>query len=297
MNIITISYINFWIDPMNDDYFTKFIQHNIGSVKIISINENPDIIIASCMGKISNIKNSNAKCKIFYYGENLNRFPPYNNQKLLYDTFDLIVGFNDTNLTKKQIKFPLWLIYYKYYNYNENDNILKYIQNKYNENINKKKDKFATLIARHDNGKQRTKISNIVDKYGDIYYPSVFRNNTSKIGNSIQDKINYISTSIYNICPENSSYTNYFTEKIFQAFEGGTIPIYWAINKPELNIINENKYCFCNIYDINELNKNIKHVIENKDYYIKGKIFTDNAHIYINKYYTDLKNAILNKLK
>lgn len=35
-------------------------------------------------------------------------------------------------------------------------------------------------------------------------------------------------------------YIIYFTEKIFQALEGGTIPIYWAIDFPEPEIINKN---------------------------------------------------------
>ena len=98
--MITIAYINFWKDPHNDNYFTKFLRENIGPVKNVKANENPDILIASCIGSISNVQNVKAKCKLFYYGENLNRFPPYNNEQLLLDTFDLIIGFKYTNLKK-----------------------------------------------------------------------------------------------------------------------------------------------------------------------------------------------------
>ena len=45
----------------------------------------------------------------------------------------------------------------------------------------------------------------------------------------------------------------YFTEKIFQAFEGGTIPLYWSIGFPEPDIINKNKYCFCDVKNKEEL--------------------------------------------
>ena len=109
--MITIAYINYWNDSHNDNYFTKFIEENIGPVKNVNPTENPDILIASCMGNINNVQNIKAKCKLFYYGENLNRYPPYNNDKLLYDTFDIIVGFKNTDLSKKQIRFPLWLMY------------------------------------------------------------------------------------------------------------------------------------------------------------------------------------------
>ena len=291
--MITIAYINFWKDPHNDNYFTKFLQENIGPVKNVKANENPDILIASCIGSISNVQNVKAKCKLFYYGENLNRYPPYNNDKLLYDTFDLIVGFKKTDLSKKQIRFPLWMIYYQYYKYNESDNILTYIQNKYDENVKKRKDIFGSIIARHDRGGKRTIIYNELSKYGIIKSPGTFKNNTNRIGTNKSDKINYISRGIYNICPENSAYEGYFTEKIFQAFEGGTIPLYWAIDLPEPEIINKNKYCFCNTNNKQELEKSIHNVSNNPNQYIEGKLFTENAGNQIQLFYSTLLENIL----
>lgn len=292
--MITISYINFWKDPYNDNYLTYFIEHNIGPIKKVNPNENPDILISSCMGPIKNVQNIKAKCKLFYYGENLNRYIPYNNDKLLYETFDLIVGFKETNISKKQIRFPLWLMYYQYYNYKENDNILTYIQSKYNENMKKDKNIFGTIIARHDRGGQRTKIYNELSKYGMIKAPGTFQQNTQPIGPTQHDKIQYISNGYYNICPENSQYEGYFTEKIFQAFEGGTIPLYWAIDFPEPGIINKNKYCFCDINNKEILEKSINDVVSNKDKYIQGELFTKEAGQHINMFYsTLLENIIL----
>ena len=63
-------------------------------------------------------------------------------------------------------------------------------------------------------------IYNELSKYGDIKAPGIYRKNTQSIGNTQNDKINFISRGTYNICPENSLYEGYFTEKIFQAFEG-----------------------------------------------------------------------------
>ena len=294
--MITISYINYWNDSVTSSYFTKFIEKNIDNVKLVHYKNNPDILIASCFGNINNVRNLKAKCKIFFYGENLNRYPPYNNDKLLYDTFDLIVGFKKTDLSKKQIRFPLWLIYYDYYKYDENDNILKYIQNKYNENIKKQKDIFSSIIARHDRGGQRTIICNELQKYGIISSPGIFRNNTKSIGRTHKDKINYISRGIYNICPENSIYEGYFTEKIFQAFEGGTIPLYWGVDYPEPEIINKNKYCFCNINNKEELEKLIYNVTYNPKQYIKGELFTKDAVEKIKNFYSTLLENIILKI-
>lgn len=44
--MITISYINFWRDPHNDRYLTKFIEANIGKTKEVDPANNPDILIS-----------------------------------------------------------------------------------------------------------------------------------------------------------------------------------------------------------------------------------------------------------
>ena len=297
--MITVSYVNFWKVSTNDNYFTHFINKNIDTVQIINYNNNPDILIASVFGSINIVQNSKAKCKIFYYGENLDRYPHYNNEKLLLDSFDLVVGFKYTNLEKKQIRFPLWLVYYKYYNYKPEHNIIDYIETKYKKNIKKEyKTVFTTLISHHDKGGQRTKIYNEIvnNNYGSVMCPSNLKKNTNAIGNTTEDKINYISKSVYNICPENSIFEGYFTEKIIQAFEGGTIPFYWAIDLPEKGLINENKYCYCDIDNPIKLKENIKNAIENPHYYLEGNVFTANAPNIISNYYNTLINNIKIKL-
>lgn len=289
--MITIAYVNFWKDPTNDNYFTKFIEYNIGDVNVIKHTDNPDILIASCMGNINIIRTIDASCKIFYYGENLDRYPPYNNDDLLQNTFDLIVGFKNTDLTKKQIRFPLWLIYYKYYKFDEHDNILTHIQKSYVRNLNAK-NIFGSIISRHDRGGQRTKIYDELSKYGKIISPGMFRNNAPCIGKSIEEKIHFISSSVYNICPENSNYEGYCTEKIFHAFEGGTIPLYWGITKPEPDIINENKYCFCNVDNHELLKHDIFNAFKDKDKFIQGEIFKKGAGSSINNFYEVLLTNI-----
>lgn len=292
--IIKICYINFWKDENNDRYFSKFIQHNF-NYKVIEVkpNQNPDILISSCRGgDFNSIKNINAHIKIFYYGENLNRFPPYNNQEKLIQVFDLIIGFNNTDLSMKKLYFPLWLIYYKYYSFESNDNLLKYIETKYLQNKNKNKTYLSTLVCRHDRQGQRTKICNVIQKYGNIYYGGDFRNNVGKIGNTIEDKVNFISQSYFNICPENSKFQGYVTEKIFQAFEGGTIPIYWGEKLPEKNIINKDKYIFCNLENQLILNQQIKHAVENKDKFLNGPLFCNTAKDELTKIYNQLKQCL-----
>ena len=293
---IKIAYINFWKDSFNDKYLSNFIKNNLDcNIFHVNYKENPDILIASVNGNINTIDTIKAKCKIFYYGENLDRYPPYNNIELLKSKFDIIAGFKYTNKKEKIYRFPLWLIYYPFYNLNDKENnIINYIENKYSENMKKNKTMFATLISRHDRGGQRKKIYNVLSNYGNIYCAGVFNNNTNKIGQTQKEKIDYISNSLYNICPENSSYEGYTTEKIFQAFEAGTIPLYWGHDLPEKEILNKNKYCFCNIKDNNILKQQIEDILINRDKYIQGNIFNENAKNVIETYYNDLINEIKN---
>ena len=298
--MITLAYVNFWEDPENDSYFTYFIREHFNEVKLVKPTDNPDILICSVFdsGKYS-IQNLQTKCKIFYYGENLDRFPPYNNDKYLYDTFDLIVGFKETNPDKKQIRFPLWLIYYPFYRWNDNNtndsvnNIIAYIEDKHEKNKTKNKPFMTTILSRHDNNGQRTAIWKEIEKYGEVTSGGRFRNNYNKpVGNRLEDKISFISQSKYTICPENSRYEGYFTEKIFHALEAGTIPLYWAIDYPEREILNENKYCFCKIEVPHILSKKIKDAVENSEKYLEGKVFKENASEVIKEYYESLANGI-----
>ena len=137
---LKIAYLNFWKEEDNLRWFTIYLKNNIGEIEIINYKNNPDILFCSCMGDINEAQRAQSKLKIFFTGENLDRFPPYNNLELLKKTFNMLLLFNNTNIQENIIRLPLWLLFYKYYDFIENDNILSHIQKSYNTNIIKKKD-------------------------------------------------------------------------------------------------------------------------------------------------------------
>lgn len=292
--MLNVSYINLWPNAKHTlfRWMLNFIETNIDKTMYVLPNQTPDILICSCFGNMKHVDTIKAKIKIFFYGENLERFPPYNNIELLKSTFDIILGFKYTELENKIIRFPLWLIYYNYYNMDSENNIITYIENEYKKNINNN-EFFCSLIARHDIGGQRTILLNEMKKYGKVLCPSTFNHNHNTLPDGCEAKIDFLKKSKYNICPENSEYEGYFTEKIFHSFEAGTIPIYWAIDKPEKEILNENKYCFIkNINDKNEVERKIKDVVENPEKYLEGNIFNEKASEIIGNYYNDLIEEI-----
>lgn len=297
--MLTIGYVNFWNknDEIQDRWFTEFIKQNIDQqIKEVNSSQNPDILISSCFGDINNIQKIKSKVKILFYGESLDRYPPYNNLTLLKNTFDMIIGFKYTNLKDKLYRFPLWLCYYPYYNINNpTDNVLTHINNNYLKNLKLNK-KDAVLISRHDRGGQRTKIYNEMIKYVDIKCPGNFKNNTKNISSRSKDKIEYIKHFTYNICPENSSFEGYFTEKIFQSLEAGCIPIYWAIDYPEHEILNKQCYCFIDVNDNNDIQTKIHNVVNNKNNYIITNIFKENSEKIVKEYYDNIIQGIITYL-
>ena len=84
---------------------------------------------------------------------------------------------------------------------------------------------------------------------------------------------------------------------IFQAFEGGTIPLYWSIGFPEPEIVNKNKYCFCDVKNKEELEKAIHDVCLNSNKYIEGDLFKKDAGKQIQLFYSSLLDNILIHIK
>ena len=82
MKILTIQYVNYWNDPFNDRWLFHFIKENFKEkYQVIEVQNKKDcdILIASVMGPLNKISYYKAKLKLFFTGENLNRYSQYNN--------------------------------------------------------------------------------------------------------------------------------------------------------------------------------------------------------------------------
>jgi len=295
MKTLTIQYVNYWNDPFNDRWLFHFIKENFKeNYQVIEVkNKNEcDILIASVNGPLNKIASYKAKLKLFFTGENLNRYSEYSNINTLKKYFDLIVGFSPTDLKNKIIRFPLWFMYYKFYKMTGDiNNIIDFIENKRIINKNTQKKYFASCVSRHSRLGVRKYICDKMSIYGKIFYPGSWRKNFS-IGAKAIDKVEFLTGVKYNICPENSKSLFYHTEKIFHALEAGCVPIYWGVDLPEKDIINPKCYQFINIENKNLAEKQIKEAVENYEKYINEEIFLKSAKNIIGEYYESLKKNI-----
>jgi len=299
MKTVTVQHVNFWEDPFNEKWLFNFIKNiykNEYNIVLVKGRKQCDILISSVYGNLLNVSKYNAKLKIFFYGENLNRdcYKQYSDINNLGKYFDLIVGFLPTNIDRKTVRFPLWLIYYPFYDVKDEDNIIDYINEQRKNNIEYNKKYFASCITRRDIDNIRGRLCDVVEKYGDVMYPSKFRKNCS-IGPTQMDKVNFLKSVKYNICPENSVFPKYCTEKIFHALEAGCVPIYWGEGYPEDNIINRDCYIFI---DLNgDIDKQICSCLDNYDKIVNNNIFVEGAKTIIKGFYDSLENSIRNNIK
>lgn len=301
-----IRYINWWTTPVNKTYafdeywFSKFIKYHFGS-KI-----NKKITFYSLYGPKRFLQENNDNIKIFFSGENLSehklyktlkeddffrifekkRFKDYKDYAL--DKMDLSLGFSDIH-SEKYIQFPAWMMYLC-----EPDSNYKKIKDKI-DFINNIKATYvineAVNVSSHDGWGTRTKICDDISDIINIKYAGKWRNNTQDLWEIYNNnKLEYIKQFKFNICAENIDAKDYLTEKIFESFLGGCIPIYHgALNKIDSNILLGDSVIFWEYDKDNSENiKLLKKLKEDDTYYYKffnrNKLSNEAAEYIYNKF-------------
>ena len=234
-----------------DNFIYIVIKNNY--INDLEICYKADIELFSPIGKRYFLEKSKAKIKIFYTGECVSNKSISPNWAEYSDNcindVDLSLGFDriDENKHQNYVRFPIWISY----NFNgllDNKNYTKDDIKKVIDNINNaksKKNKFASLVASHDATNIRTQMYDKIIKIDNINCPSkLFHNDDTLKTDFKNDKIEYLKDFKFNICPENTISDGYITEKLFDAFKAGCIPIYNGDENIELDLVNKNALLF-----------------------------------------------------
>ena len=178
--------------------------------------------------------------KVFWTGENLNRYRKYH-KKL---PVALSLGFDEKEETD-YLRFPIWLLYLF-----EPTDTPEEIRRKICAIAERRpqKTEFAALVARHDPGYLRQEMVEQLSKIAPVASAGAFMHNDDRLWKTDQNnKIQYLSRFRFSICPENSNAPGYVTEKLFEAFLAGAVPIYWgAGGAPEAGRLNPRTYLLWN---------------------------------------------------
>jgi alpha(1,3/1,4) fucosyltransferase len=219
-----------------------------------------------------------------------------NNKKV-----DLSIAF-DYLENKKYIRFPIWLM--TIFEPNENYGSIKQKCNFWNTyNEISERERFCSFLSRHDYFGDRLFFFNEISKIGNVDSDGEFMHNNDDLKLKFNDnKFEYLKNYKFNLCPENSNYPGYCTEKVFEAINCGCIPIYWGSdNKPEPDVLNQNAIFFLNNGRNNdEVLKEIGYLKENKKLYMDFSHqprFTNLAPDIIYDFFIRLEQKIIEMVK
>ena len=142
---------------------------------------------------------------------------------------------------------------------------LSAIQTVYNvtqvKNIDIPSKKFCAWVVSNGGGTERNLFFDKLSQYKVVDSGGSFRNN---VGGPVADKLEFLSHYKFSICFENSKTQGYISEKLVDAFEAGTIPIYFG-DDTILELLNNNSYI--HVKDESEFDEKIELIkkIDNND--------------------------------
>ena len=140
-----------------------------------------------------------------------------------------------------------------------------------------KKKKFCAWVVSNGSGSARNLFFDKLSEYKTVDSGGGFRNN---VGGPVEDKLKFLENYKFSICFENSKTDGYISEKLSDAFEAGTIPIYYGDDTVQ-ELVNTKSYI--HVKDENEFDEKIeliKKIDQNDTLYeqmIKEKIIIDDS--------------------
>ena len=204
-------------------------------------NDNPDYLIFGDknFGQNNLTYDINKVVKIFYTGENQRPWDYNCNYAISFDHVE-----ND-----KMYRLPLYVVY-------DFNNLIQRIPSfatyrRHEHDLDAdKKQKFCSFVVRNPNCERRNTFFHKLSSYKRVDSGGPLFNNIGYVleygSAAMKAKNEWLQDYKFNICFENSSYPGYATEKLYEAYIGGTIPIYWGSSTIEVDF---NPRAFLNWFD------------------------------------------------
>lgn len=308
-----ITHINWWEAPVNKSWFADNLYERFGE-------RSKNIRIYSVFGRYQALRDKEKGVKIFFAGENIEPFRKHKRlvgrpekvfafQKRMeafhdhinkYD-MDLVIA-SCTDDIKNAIRFPYWILVHfgGCYTLESVREKLEEIETRFHKVELSRKN--AANISSHDFWGSRQDICDSLSGIMPIAYAGKWRNNTDELWNKYSnDKNEFLKNFRFNICPENMDAKDYVTEKIWDSFAAGCIPVYYgAYGDPEPEIFNRDSFILWSFDEDNE--EKIQQIIklnEDDQFYAEWKsrrIFKEGAEEYVysllNSFYSELERLL-----
>ena len=206
--VLKMRVVDWWQPDNEENFYNNYIVNLLKKKYDIEYSDNPDFLLYGPFGH----EHARYNCvRIFYTGENVR--PDYN-------LTDYAISFDYSVFEDRHIHAPL--IFFNSYRSKDLQNTLKTRLHLANH-----KTKFCGFVASNSSHytQMRDSFFEALCDYKQVDSGGRHKNN---IGGNVDDKIEWLKYYKFNICFENGSYPGYLTEKLFDAFMSGCIPIYWG---------------------------------------------------------------------
>ena len=249
------------VNNADNIWLTRFIRSNVSTDKSFNF--------FSVFGDQRFVRGLKAERKVFFTIEEVHSWPwTEGYEDYCMPSVDLAIGSNVFN-APKYMRLPFWTMLF--FEPTINRDLIEQRVAEFNNSRSTGKYE-CVLINRHDFFDTRRPIYLKLKDVLDIKCAGKWNRNTDELQTVYKNnKRDYVHEFKFNICPENINYSGYVTEKIFDAFRAGSIPIYYGSdNRPEPGLINPNAVLFFDPKSDNqELVKEVRRLKSDEAYYNK----------------------------
>jgi alpha(1,3/1,4) fucosyltransferase len=252
--------VNFWDGAFDGDFFDFFFNLALGGIEYTNSPYEADVVISSVFGHTE----TDPKKTIMYIGENVRPSFVNYNYSLSFD-YDTYGGRN--------FRLPLWWSRLAWDGFEQKPRRVGANNHGYEQLIDIKsllrprkldmsiKNKFCAMIAGNPEG-LRINMFNSISQYKPVHgYGNMFGNSLRK------SKFAVLPEYKFCLCPENSVYEGYVTEKLIDAYAGLTVPLYSG----DVSVIDDFNYeALLNYQDARDMEyfvANVKDLDENLEFY------------------------------
>jgi hypothetical protein len=224
---------------VNDNFFVNLLKTHVDSdvvITTVSPHQNPDVLFYSVFGQSNGAYRAGRK--VFYAGEPVPHRP----------NADFNITFDASNAINTRL--PLWVCYFDHALLTSNTRQIP------------KREKFCSYIASQpgfENNRQ-TFVERLSSQYKRVDCGGKHLNNIGGAippGANASGKIEHGKQYKFAMAFENKQYPGYVTEKIYDAYKSGCIPIYWGT--PDI-IKDFNPSTFINANDFSDFDALIDHI-------------------------------------
>jgi hypothetical protein len=211
--------VNFWDGAFEGDFFDFFFRTAFNGVDYVLNPHEADVVISSVFGHTQ----TDPKKTIMYIGENVR--PNFIN-------YGHSLSFDHDDYGGRNFRLPLWWSRLAWDGFEQKPRKPNAHNHGYEQLLDIKsltqprkldmsnKDKFCAMIAGNPEG-LRVNLFNSISQYKPVDgYGLMFGNSLRKSKFSILPEYKFC------LCPENSVYDGYVTEKLIDAYAGLTVPLY-----------------------------------------------------------------------